>query len=220
MSAAQHPTEIYKVGLGSVRYLLAVGDLLIGWRLLVQAGIAHAALANGPARERRALLSRQDRGCGVLRQEHASETELASGHHRVHRRRNHAPFRSLVLNTQIPHSSSGYTRLSGPTTIGETLISAGSRTPRLARLAIFAVTGVAALSIAACSSSNNSSPTTSPISPSTGVASPTTTSSAPAPPNGESQVRGLIASVAGNAAQVTQQNGQRHRGFHRIDQGH
>jgi hypothetical protein len=74
-------------------------------------------------------------------------------------------------------------------------------------LAIFAVTGVAALSIAACSSSNNSSSTTSPISPSTGVASPTTTSSAPAPPNGESQVRGLIASVAGNAAQVTRQNG-------------
>jgi alkylation response protein AidB-like acyl-CoA dehydrogenase len=46
MSAAQHPTDIYKVGLGSVRYLLAVGDLLIGWRLLVQSGIAHAALAN------------------------------------------------------------------------------------------------------------------------------------------------------------------------------
>ena len=45
MSAAQHPTDIYKVGLGSVRYLLAVGDLLIGWRLLVQAGIAQAALA-------------------------------------------------------------------------------------------------------------------------------------------------------------------------------
>ncbi len=48
MSATQHPTEIYKVGLGSVRYLLAVGDLLIGWRLLVQAGIAHAALADAP----------------------------------------------------------------------------------------------------------------------------------------------------------------------------
>jgi alkylation response protein AidB-like acyl-CoA dehydrogenase len=46
MSATQHPTDIYRVGLGSVRYLLAVGDLLIGWRLLVQAGIAHAALAN------------------------------------------------------------------------------------------------------------------------------------------------------------------------------
>jgi len=49
MSAAQHPTEIYKVGLASVRYLLAVGDLLIGWRLLVQAGIAHAALADRAA---------------------------------------------------------------------------------------------------------------------------------------------------------------------------
>ncbi|OBI80851.1 acyl-CoA dehydrogenase [Mycobacterium sp. 1245805.9] len=49
MSATQHPTEIYKVGLGSVRYLLAVGDLLIGWRLLVQAGIAHAALAAAPS---------------------------------------------------------------------------------------------------------------------------------------------------------------------------
>jgi alkylation response protein AidB-like acyl-CoA dehydrogenase len=50
MSATQHPTEIYKVGLGSVRYLLAVGDLLIGWRLLVQAGIAHAALADAASK--------------------------------------------------------------------------------------------------------------------------------------------------------------------------
>ncbi|SOX53545.1 acyl-CoA dehydrogenase, partial [Mycobacterium ahvazicum] len=49
MSATQHPTEIYKVGLGSVRYLLAMGDLLIGWRLLVQAGVAHAALGDNPA---------------------------------------------------------------------------------------------------------------------------------------------------------------------------
>jgi len=50
MSAGQQPTEIYKVGLGSVQYLLAVGDLLIGWRLLVQAGAAHAALADGPSK--------------------------------------------------------------------------------------------------------------------------------------------------------------------------
>ena len=44
MSAAEQPTEIYKVGLASVRFLLAVGDLIIGWRLLVQANVAHAAL--------------------------------------------------------------------------------------------------------------------------------------------------------------------------------
>jgi len=50
MSAAQHPTDIYKVGLASVRYLLAVGDLLIGWRLLAQANIARAALQNSPSK--------------------------------------------------------------------------------------------------------------------------------------------------------------------------
>ncbi len=46
LMASQHdPKDLYKVGLGSVRFLLAVGDLLIGWRLLVQAEIAAAALA-------------------------------------------------------------------------------------------------------------------------------------------------------------------------------
>ncbi|WP_280183893.1 acyl-CoA dehydrogenase [Nocardia cyriacigeorgica] len=45
MASQEVPSEIYKVGLGSVRFLLAVGDLLIGWRLLVQAEIAAAALA-------------------------------------------------------------------------------------------------------------------------------------------------------------------------------
>jgi Acetyl-CoA dehydrogenase C-terminal like len=45
MAASEQPAEIYKVGLASVRFLLAVGDLLIGWRLLVQAGVAQAALA-------------------------------------------------------------------------------------------------------------------------------------------------------------------------------
>ena len=47
MAAAEQPTAIYKIGLVSVRYLLAVGDLLIGWRLLVQAAVAQAALAAG-----------------------------------------------------------------------------------------------------------------------------------------------------------------------------
>ena len=50
MAASEQPTEIYKIGLASVRFLLAVGDLLIGWRLLVQANVAHAALAAGPSK--------------------------------------------------------------------------------------------------------------------------------------------------------------------------
>ncbi|WP_328388912.1 acyl-CoA dehydrogenase [Nocardia sp. NBC_00416] len=52
VAAQSEPTELYKVGLGSVRFLLAVGDLLIGWRLLVQAEVATAALAAADDRDR------------------------------------------------------------------------------------------------------------------------------------------------------------------------
>ncbi|MEZ5152861.1 acyl-CoA dehydrogenase [Rhodococcus zopfii] len=47
MGAQEQPKELYKVGLGSVRYLLAFGDLLIGWLLLQHAEIALAALDAG-----------------------------------------------------------------------------------------------------------------------------------------------------------------------------
>jgi alkylation response protein AidB-like acyl-CoA dehydrogenase len=49
MAAAEQPTEINRVALASVRYLLALGDLLIGWRLLVQATVADAALTHSTA---------------------------------------------------------------------------------------------------------------------------------------------------------------------------
>ncbi|WP_027501808.1 acyl-CoA dehydrogenase [Rhodococcus sp. UNC363MFTsu5.1] len=53
MASQQQPTELYKVGLGSVRFLYAVGDLLIAWRLLVQADVALAALdGDAPAKDR------------------------------------------------------------------------------------------------------------------------------------------------------------------------
>ncbi|MFQ6393446.1 acyl-CoA dehydrogenase [Nocardia sp. KC 131] len=47
MGAQADPQELYKVGLGSVRFLLSVGDLLIGWQLLRHAEIAIKALDNG-----------------------------------------------------------------------------------------------------------------------------------------------------------------------------
>ena len=47
MGAQENAAELYKVGLGSVRFLMAVGDLLIGWLLLRQAEIALAALDAG-----------------------------------------------------------------------------------------------------------------------------------------------------------------------------
>ena len=55
MAAQTEPDELYKVGLGSVRYLLAVGDLLIGWLLLTQAEVAATALAAGADERDRAF---------------------------------------------------------------------------------------------------------------------------------------------------------------------
>ncbi|RVW09357.1 acyl-CoA dehydrogenase [Prescottella agglutinans] len=47
MGAQEQPTELYKVGLGSVRFLMSVGDLLIAWQLLRQSEIALKALDEG-----------------------------------------------------------------------------------------------------------------------------------------------------------------------------
>ncbi|MEU1209982.1 acyl-CoA dehydrogenase [Nocardia sp. NPDC005825] len=49
LASTEQPAELYKVGLGSVRFLMAVGDLLVGWRLLGGAETALAALDSGAA---------------------------------------------------------------------------------------------------------------------------------------------------------------------------
>jgi alkylation response protein AidB-like acyl-CoA dehydrogenase len=49
ISAQENARELYRVGLQSVSFLLATGDLLIGWLLLRQAEIALAALDGAPA---------------------------------------------------------------------------------------------------------------------------------------------------------------------------
>ena len=63
---------------------------------------------------------------------------------------------------------------------------------RLTGLAVLAVAGVTALSVGACSSSHDEKPPAS---------------SSPAAAKGKASVHGLIASVSGNAVQVTQQSG-------------
>jgi alkylation response protein AidB-like acyl-CoA dehydrogenase len=55
MSAQENPTELYKVGLGSVRFLMSVGDLLIGWLLQQQAAKAVEALDAGASGDDRAF---------------------------------------------------------------------------------------------------------------------------------------------------------------------
>jgi hypothetical protein len=54
MSAQEDPKNIYKVGLGSVRFLMSVGDLVIGWLLQQQAAAAIEALDKGAAGDDRA----------------------------------------------------------------------------------------------------------------------------------------------------------------------
>jgi alkylation response protein AidB-like acyl-CoA dehydrogenase len=49
MSAQENARELYRVGLESVRFLLAVGDLLIGWLLSMHAEIALNALDADPS---------------------------------------------------------------------------------------------------------------------------------------------------------------------------
>src|SRR6202008_3151637 len=47
MTAQEDAANVYKVGLGSVRFLMSVGDLVLGWLLLEQSAVAIAALDNG-----------------------------------------------------------------------------------------------------------------------------------------------------------------------------
>jgi alkylation response protein AidB-like acyl-CoA dehydrogenase len=48
-SAEEDVRNLYKVGLNTTRFLLALGDLVIGWLLLRQADVALAALTTGPS---------------------------------------------------------------------------------------------------------------------------------------------------------------------------
>ncbi|BBZ32076.1 acyl-CoA dehydrogenase [Mycolicibacterium confluentis] len=54
MGSQQDSRQLYRLGLESVRFLLAVGDVLIGWLLLYQAEVALDALDAGPSEKDRA----------------------------------------------------------------------------------------------------------------------------------------------------------------------
>jgi hypothetical protein len=77
-------------------------------------------------------------------------------------------------------------------------------TTRLSRVALLAVTGATALSVAACGASNNAKPTSAnPTS-----SAPSSSSSPPsASAKGKDWVNGLVDSVSGNTIQVSQRSG-------------
>jgi hypothetical protein len=72
---------------------------------------------------------------------------------------------------------------------------------RLTRLAIFTLSGATALSVAACGASNTAKPPSAAGPTSSAAASPSTS------PNAKTSVNGMIASLSGDAIQVTQQSG-------------
>ncbi|WP_026917618.1 acyl-CoA dehydrogenase [Gordonia shandongensis] len=55
MGAQEDPKQLYLVGTASVRFLMAVGDLMIGWLLLRQAVVAQAALDAGASADDKAF---------------------------------------------------------------------------------------------------------------------------------------------------------------------
>jgi hypothetical protein len=55
MDAQQDVASLYKVGLGSVRFLMSVGDLIIGWLLQRQAAVAVEALDGGASGSERSF---------------------------------------------------------------------------------------------------------------------------------------------------------------------
>jgi len=76
-------------------------------------------------------------------------------------------------------------------------------TTRLSRVALLAVTGASALSVAACGASNHAKPTsTNPTN-----SAPSSSSSPSASAKGKDWVNGLIDSVSGNTIQVSQRSG-------------
>ena len=72
MGAQENARELYRLGLESVRFLLAVGDLLIGWLLLNQAEIALNALGGRGLRSRPCVLHRKGRRGKVFHEERVS----------------------------------------------------------------------------------------------------------------------------------------------------
>jgi hypothetical protein len=99
--------------------------------------------------------------------------------------------------------------MAGPRTAADDLkglwMSSISAPARLTRLAIFTLTGATALSVAACGASNTTKPPSAAGPTSSAAASPSTSPSTSA--NGKAWVNGMIASVSGDAIQVTQRSG-------------
>ena len=82
---------LYKVGLSSRRFLLALGDLVVGWLLQRQAEVALKALAGEVSASRQGVLHRQGGRGPVLRPRGAAPHRRRPADHRGRRPRHHGP---------------------------------------------------------------------------------------------------------------------------------
>ena len=96
MGAQEQPTELYKVGLGSVRFLMSVGDLLIGWQLLRQSEIALAALDNGASDKDKGFYEGKVAIASFFAKTSCPSSPLHARSSR-HRERHHGDRRSSIL---------------------------------------------------------------------------------------------------------------------------
>ena len=97
MSAQEDPKNIYKVGLGSVRFLMSVGDLVIGWLLQKQAAVAIAALDAGASGDDRAFYEGKIAVGVVLREELPAAAHQHPSGDRHPRQRGHGTGRGGLL---------------------------------------------------------------------------------------------------------------------------
>ncbi len=78
IESQQNSRELYRLGLESVPFLLAVGDLLIGWLLLRQAEIALNALDGDVSERDRAFYAGKVAAREVLRPHRAAAAVRAA----------------------------------------------------------------------------------------------------------------------------------------------
>ena len=101
LDSQQNVRELYRVGLESVRFLLAVGDLLIGWLLLDHAEIALDELDRDPSDRDRAFYSGKVATATFFAKSVLPRLSTDRQDHRGCRPDDHGPGRGRVLTKLI-----------------------------------------------------------------------------------------------------------------------
>ena len=117
LDCAQNARELYRVGMETVQFMLAVGDVLVGWLLLQQAEIALNALDGDPASHDRALYTGKAWHRNVFREHRASASGRPTADRRRCRPDDHGNARGGLLTAVIPPPITIATAMPSPTRV-------------------------------------------------------------------------------------------------------